>query len=168
MNLLDEEVFAVILALIVVGAVFSVAQLIRPNVTEPFTAIGLLNEDCMIGDYPSKVFRGENITLCIFLHNHMGYPLLMQVRYKIGSNTTLPTNSTPSPVPTILIFDKLLDHSKNSTFLVEVPISVNESFVDRRIALIFELWFYDIDRDEWIYSGRWNHLYVEVLESPIP
>lgn len=168
MNLLDEEVFAVILALIVVGSIFSVAQLIRPNVTEPFTAIGLLNENCMIGDYPSKVFSGENITLCIFLYNHMGYPLLMQVRYKIGSNTTLPTNSTPSPVPTILIFDKLLDHGGNTTFLVEVPISVNESFVGKRIALIFELWFYDIDRDEWIYSGRWNHLYVEVLESPIP
>jgi len=68
------------MAIIVVGSVFSVAQLLRPSVTEPFTAIGLLNENCEIGDYPSKVFRGENITLCIFLYNYMGYPLLMQVK----------------------------------------------------------------------------------------
>ena len=168
MNLLDDEVFAVIIAIIVVGSVFSGAQLLRPSVTEPFTAIGLLNENCKIGVYPDKVFRGENLTLCIFLYNYMGYPLLMQVRYKIGSNTTLPTNSTPSPMPTILVFNKLLDHGENTTFYVEVPIKVNESFVGKRIALIFELWIYDIDHDKWVYSGRWNHLYVEVLESPIP
>ncbi len=168
MNLLDDEVLAVLLAIIVVGSVFSAAQLLRPSVTEPFTAIGLLNENCKIGEYPSKVFRGENLTLCIYLYNHMGYPLLMQVRYKIGTNTTLPTNTTPSPMPTLLVYNKLLDNGENITFHVEVPIAVNESYVGKRIALIFELWIYDIDRGEWVYDGRWVHLYVEVLEPPIP
>ncbi len=168
MNLLDDEVLAVLLAIIVVGSVFSAAQLLRPSVTEPFTAIGLLNENCKIGEYPSKVFRGENLTLCIYLYNHMGYPLLMQVRYKIGTNTTLPTNTTPSPMPTLLVYNKLLDNGENITFHVEVPVAVNESYVGKRIALIFELWIYDIDRGEWVYGGRWVHLYVEVLEPPIP
>jgi len=71
-------------------------------------------------------------------------------------------------MPTIHVYDKLLDHGENITFYVEVPIKVNESFVGKRIALIFELWIYDIDHGKWVYSGRWGHLYVEVLESPIP
>jgi len=168
MNVLDDEVFAVLMAIIIVGSVFAAAQLLRPSVVEPFTAIGLLNEECRIGDYPSKVFRGENITLCIYLYNHIGYPLLMQVRYKIGTNTTLPTNTTPSPMPTMLIFNKMLNHGENNTFRIEVPITVSEGFVGRRAALIFELWIYNLDQGTWVYSGRWNHLYVEVLESPIP
>ena len=168
MNLLDEEVFAVLLAIVVVGSVFAIAQVVRPKVIEPFTAIGLLNEECKIGEYPKEVFVGQNVTLCIFLDNHEGYPLLMKVKYKIGVSEELPTNTTPSPRPTIKEFEAVLDDGENVTMLVKVPITVNEGFVGKRVALIFELWIYDVDKHEWVYSGRWNHLYVKVLEAPIP
>ncbi len=168
MNILDDEVFAVLLAIVIVGSVFAIAQVIRPEVTEPFTAIGLLNEECRIGHYPKEVFQGQNLTLCIFLYNHMGYPLLMQVRYKIGTNETLPTNTTPSPQPVIKELEVLLDNNDNATILVQVPIAVGGEYVGKRVALIFELWIYDISKQEWVYTGRWNHLYVKVLEAPIP
>lgn len=167
MNLLDEEVFAVMLAVIVVASILSIAQILRPEIVEPFSAIGLLGENCKIGDYPDKVFNGENITLCIFLDNHMGYPVYFQVRYKIGSNETLPTNTTPSPQPTIMVFEALLDNKANKTFKISIPVNVSEELVGSRVALIFELWMYDIDSNEWVYTGRWNHLYVRVLEVPL-
>ena len=168
MNILNNEVFAVILAIIIIGSIFSLAKVLQPGITEPFTAIALLNEECKMGDYPREVFVGENITLCILLYNYMGYPVLMQVKYKIGTSESLPTNTTPSPKPAIKVIEKLLDHNENVTLLIQVPILVNKSYVGKEIALIFELWIYDIDQRDWVYSGKWNHLYVKVLEAPIP
>ncbi len=161
--ILDEEVFAVIMAIIVVGSVFGIAQVLRPSVVEPFTAIGLLNEECKIGDYPEIVVAGENITLCIFVHNYMGYPIYYKVVYKIGTNETLPTQNTSSPEPPVMEWKGFLDHNENTTF--KVAITVDRP--GKKIALIFELWLYDPDKDTWVYSGRWVHLYVDVLEAPV-
>lgn len=161
--ILDDEVLAVILALVVVGSVFGVAQIMRPRVTEPFTALGLLNEDLKIGDYPTKIVAGQNITLGIFVHNYMGYPVYYKVVFKIGSNTTLPTNSTESPMPPIKSWSGFLDHDQNATFLINIQVDE-----PGRKALIFELWTYDPETDAWVYTGRWNHLYVDVVEAPIP
>jgi len=168
MNILSDEVFAVILAIMVIGSIFSVVEVIQPRIIEPFISLGLLNEECKIGDYPREVFIGENLTLCLLLYNYMGYPVIMQVKYKIGTNETLPTNTTPSPQPVIMVFEKLLDHNENITLLIQVPIAVNKSYVGKEIALIFELWIYDVDHGNWVYSGIWDQLYVKVLEVPIP
>lgn len=167
MNLLDDEVFAVILAVIIAASILSIAQILRPEAVESFSAISILNENCKIGDYPDKVLNGENITLCVFIDNHMGYPAYFQVRYKIGDNETLPTNTTPSPQPTIMVFEVLLDNKANKTFKINIPVNVSEELVGSRVALIFELWMYDIDSNEWVYTGRWNHLYIRVLEVPL-
>lgn len=166
MDLLDEEVFAVILAITIIGSVIGIAQVLRPEVAvEPFTALGLLNSECRIGDYPDRVFPNQNLTLCIFVFNHMGYPILAQVRYKIGDRESLPTNTTPSPRDVIKIFEFLIDSGENVTRRIEVPIAIMEA---DEATLIFELWLYDIDRMEWVYSGRWNHLHVKVVRVPLP
>ncbi|ADI31976.1 DUF1616 domain-containing protein [Staphylothermus hellenicus] len=156
-----EEVFAVIMAIIVVASVFAAAQVLRPRVVEPFTALGLLNENCVIGDYPREVVVGDNITLCIFVDNHMNEPIYYRVIYRIGTNNTIPTNTTPSPEPEIKEWRGVLNQGENTTFKIVVPISYSGNTNTSRIALIFELWIYNVDSNEWIYTGRWNHLYVK-------
>ncbi|MCD6195873.1 MAG: DUF1616 domain-containing protein [Staphylothermus sp.] len=166
MNLLDEEVFAVILAIIVVGSVFSIAMIFRPENPEPFTAIGLLNENCKIGDYPSTVFNGDNVTLCIFIDNHLDHAALFEVRYKVSDPDHIPTNTTPSPNTTLVKWDVFLDKYDNTTFKVSVPVNVSITNASR-IALVFELWVLDSSTRSLVYTGRWVHLYVRVLESPL-
>ena len=161
--ILDEEVFAVVMAIIVVGSVFSIAQVLKPDVVEPFTAIGLLNEDCKIGDYPETVVVGENITLCIFVHNYMGYPIYYSVVYKIGTNSTLPSLNMSSPEKPVASWKGFFDHGENTTFKVIVQVSKP----GEKIALIFELWIYDPEKDLWTYTGRWVHLYVDAVEAPV-
>lgn len=168
MDLLDEEVFAVILAITIVGSAIAIAQVVRPEITEPFNALGLLNEECKIGDYPRYVYPGGNLTLCIFLYNHRDYPALLQVRYKIGTNATLPTNTTPSPQPVLKVFEFLVGVKENVTKPITIPIAINESLKDKRIALIFELWIYDLEKKSWVYTGIWNHIYVDVVWMPLP
>jgi len=162
--ILDEEVFAVIMALTIVASVFAAAQILRPSVVEPFTAIGLLNEKGKIGDYPKKAVLGDNITFYIFVDNHMGKPIYYKVVYKIGINETLPTNTTPSPEPPVMEWKGVLNHEANATFKVQVPIKYPSEGEVNKITLIFELWTYDPDLNKWTYTGRWTHLHLEVVK----
>jgi len=165
MNLLDEEVFAVIMAVTIIGSTLGIALVLKPEITEPFTSLGLLNQECKIGDYPNRVYPGQSLVLCVFIYNHRDYPALVQVRYKIGDKTTLPTNTTPSPHYAIKIYEFFVGVGENITEKISVPILLSDTNVDE-VALIFELWIYDVNSNEWIYTGIWNHLYVNVIKVP--
>ena len=162
--ILDEEVFAVVLALTVVASIFAAVQLLKPSVIEPFVAIGLLNEHCKIGEYPRYVVEGSNVTLCIFVENYMGKPIYYKVVYKIGTSETLPTNTTPSPVKPVMEWRGILAQGENTTFIVKIPVYVPKPNVTR-ITLIFELWIYDTKSMRWVYSGRWVDLHVELVKG---
>jgi uncharacterized membrane protein len=166
LDLLDEEVFAVLLAIVIVGSAVSIAVLLRPKIVEPFLAIGLLNANCKIGSYPEAVFNGQNITLCIFLHNHERIPVYLQIRYKIATPDELPTSSAPSPAKTLQVFEAVLNSGENWTRSVTVPVKVPPTLIGKRVALVFELWRYSLNNGTWIYTGRWVHLYVKVLQPP--
>lgn len=155
----DEEVFAVIMALIVVASIFGIAQVLYKP-TEPFTAIGLLDSHCKIGDYPHHIILGQEVTLCVFVHNHLGRPGLFQVRVKIGDRDHLPTNTTPLDSPIVKEVTRVLDHDSN--FTQKITLKLNETGAN--IALVFELWVYNTTIKDWVYTGRWNHLYVNVTE----
>lgn len=142
-------------------------MIIKPEIPEPFTALGILNEECRIGDYPSKVYPNEWLQLCLFLYNHKTYPILARVKYKIGTNDTLPSNTTASPLSEVAIYDFLLGVKENVTQIINVPILI-DSENKTRVALIFELWIFDIEKREWVYTGIWNHLYVDVVKVPLP
>jgi len=161
-NVLDEEVFAVILAISVVGSVLASASVLRPEVVEPFTALGLLDSSCRIGEYPREVYPGEEVELCVYVYNHVGYPILAQVRYKIVETGDLPTNSTPSRAPTIKNITTLVPHRREVLRKVKLIIPPDAP-QGESVALVLELWLYDIRTGGWTYSGRWNHFYVRVL-----
>ncbi|MEM2004658.1 MAG: DUF1616 domain-containing protein [Zestosphaera sp.] len=168
MNVVSDEVFAVILALVVVGSVISTAAILRPEVTEAFTALGLLNRECRIGDYPEYVIIGSSVDLCMYVFNYMGYPVLAQIRYKVGSVRDLPTNTTPSVLETLENFTVVVAHNNEKLVKASLPVMVNGLPVGKNVTLIFELWLYDTNRGEWTYSGRWAHLHVKVVEVPVP
>ncbi|MEM1623612.1 MAG: DUF1616 domain-containing protein [Sulfolobales archaeon] len=162
MNVLDEEVFAVVLAISVVGSVLASALVLRPEVVEPFTALGLLDSSCRIGEYPREVYPGEEVELCVYVYNHMGYPILAQVRYKVVEPEDLPTNTTPSRAPTFKSITVLVPHRREVLRKVKLVIPPDTPRGEK-VALVLELWLYDVRTSEWTYSGRWNHLYVRVL-----
>ncbi len=161
----DDEVLAVLLAIITVASVIGAVQVMRPGVVEPFTAIGLLNQYCMIGDYPKKAIPGENITLCIFVSNYEGRPIYYKVVFRVGTNMTIPSNSTPSPEQSLGMWRGVLSHGENTTFIVSVAIP--KWFNGSRAALIFELWIYNTTARGWQYTGRWVHLYVDVVKPGV-
>lgn len=161
--LLDDEVFAVLTAIVIVASAVAIAMVVREGyVAEPFSAIGLLDENCRIGEYPRFVRENSTVNLCLFIYNHEGKPIYWKVVYKIGSNRTLPTNTTPSPEPVLREWRGLLNHGSNTTFKIEVGIPRLQVNVTR-VTLIFELWSYDVEAKTWRYTGRWVHLHVNVV-----
>ncbi|MEM2021644.1 MAG: hypothetical protein QXP80_05415 [Zestosphaera sp.] len=167
MNVINDEVFAVIMALVILGSVLTTATMLRPEVTEPFTAIGLLNSECRIGDYPWYVIAGGKTDLCVYVFNYMGYPILAQVRYKVGTASDLPTNNTPSVLRSLENLTAVIAHNSENLIKVSLPVVVDESLIGKNASLILELWVYDVSKGVWVYSGRWAHLHVRVIGVPI-
>ena len=159
--LISEEVWAVILAVIVVASVFAISQLyIAGRVIEPFSELGILGSKKKIGDYPRELFVGEKALLHIYVGNHMGVPMYYIVQVKIGNSTT-PID--PAPIEPILTFEKVLPH--NSTWIFPLTISFNETGLNYRI--IVELWIYNYTTHRIEYHHRWGQIWVNVT-SPIP
>jgi len=158
--ILDEEVFAVILAVSIIASALGIALTLRPLNPEPFTAIGLLNEDCRIGEYPKTVLNGSVLKLCIYVANYLGEPAYLKVVYKIATNTTLPNTTRPSPQPVIMEWRLVLNNGEEKEFKVSVPVHMLSNVT--RVALVFELWQYSYAKGDWVYTGRWVHLYINV------
>ncbi|MEM1550585.1 MAG: hypothetical protein QXR13_01460, partial [Candidatus Bathyarchaeia archaeon] len=69
----DDEVLAVVAAIVVVGFVFGFSQFILSGrVVEPFSALGLLGPNMKIGDYPREVVVGVPFKLYLYVHNFEG------------------------------------------------------------------------------------------------
>lgn len=154
--IISGEVWAVILAVMVVASVFSVSQLMLANrVVEPFSELGILGEKMKIGDYPETLHIGEKAKLYIYIGNHMGKPMYYVVQVKIGDKNT-PIN--PSPIPPVRTFEKILLH--NQTYIFPLEISINETGLNKRI--IVELWAYNTTTNQIEYTKLWGQIWVNV------
>jgi len=159
--IIDEEVWAVILAIIVVSAVFAISQIcISGRVVEPFSELGILGSKMKIGDYPRELVLGEKAKLYIYVGNHMGRPMYYIVKIKIGNRTT-PVD--PAPIPPIKVYEKILDD--NSTWIFPFQISFNETGLNYR--LIVELWIYNSTSNQIEYHSRWCQLWINVTQPKV-
>ncbi|MEZ0345667.1 MAG: DUF1616 domain-containing protein [Infirmifilum sp.] len=158
--IIDDEVLAVLTAIMTVACVLA-AALIVPRQPEPFLALGLLNENGKIGDYPTTVVVGEPVKLNVFVMNNLGKAALLKVIAKLGSRGNIPTNSTPLNATPIWEYELILSHGENAT--IPVQIRIGEGGLN--VALVFELWHYNTTSGSWEYTGRWNHLYINVTKA---
>ncbi len=154
--ILDEEVWAVILAVIVVGGVFAVSQAyLSGRVVEPFSELGLLGKNMKIGDYPRELVVGDNATFYVYVGNHMGRPMYYVVEVKLGDKST---NIDPAPLKPIFTYERILLHNETWIFRVDLP--VETPGLNQRI--IVELWIYNETIGDLQYHGRWTQLWINV------
>ncbi len=136
------------------------------NSPEEYLGIALLNERCVLGDYPEVVFPGENLTLCIIVVNGRREPSMLMIRYRfVYGNSTMPDEERPSSAPVISTVYDAVDSWSNDSVRVIAMIPGNVSG-GQRAALVFELWY--LSDGSWVYSGRYASLAVEVREVPLP
>ena len=158
--LVSGEVWAVITAIILVGAVFALAQSLRAGrVVEPFSELGVLGPKMKIGDYPDTVIAGESFRLYLYVGNHMGKPMYYLILLKLGDRET-PIDPAPlNPFKEIYI---ILDDGENKT--KPIDITLTEPGMNKR--LIFEMWIYNTTSKNITYHKRWCQLWINVTSPP--
>lgn len=160
--MIDEEVRAAVLAVVVLSGLVAVSQAITAGrVVEPFSAIGTLGPNMKIGDYPKEVLAGEPFRLYLYVENHEGRAMYYRVLEKVGDNSTLVNETVPADLPAVASYEVILLHGENST----VPADIVLDAPAQDAKLIFELWAVGPDGALY-YTGRWNHLRINVTSPP--
>lgn len=150
--LFDEEVLAVVAAVVVVGVALAAALVLRPAVAEPFSAIGLLGPEGKIGGYPSEVAPGASFKLHVYVYNHMGVPVWYVVYVKVSNSSAEP----PLPEAPVLKLQRLLLH--NETWVEPFSVALNST---GRWRVVAELWAVH-PNGTLAYTGRYVQLWVNV------
>lgn len=161
---LDNEVLAVLAAVIVVSAVFASVQTFNiGRVVEPFSELGLLGPENKIGDYPKQVVAGAPFRLNVYLGNHEGKTMYYRVLVKIGDNASFINETVSLPAEPIMEVRAVLMH--NSSQVVPVNITLYKPAI--HVRLIFEMWIFNESVRIFTYHGRWNQLWLNVTGVPI-
>lgn len=162
--MIDEEVAAVILAIIVVGGVFAFSQVFMAGrVVEPFSEFGVLGSRMKIGDYPRTVLVNDTFRLYLYVGNHEGRIMYYILYVKLGDKSTFINESVPADAPIIASYELILPSGENKT--IPVDLSISRPMVNAR--LIFEMWVLDGDLKP-RYHGRWLQLWLNVTGLPTP
>ena len=156
--IIDEEVKAVALAVVVIAGVFSVSQAFPVSRVEPFSVLAVLGPKMKLGDYPREVIAGEPFTLYLYVGNHEGKTVYYSVMVKLGDGSTPVNETTPMQLPDIMRFDRVLMNGENWTRAVNI--SIDRLGVGLR--LVFELWIYDEAANNMRYHGVWSQLWMNV------
>lgn len=161
----DEEVLAVLAAIVVVAGVFAVSQIFYAGrVTEPFSELGLLGPSGKIGDYPREVVAGSPFQLNLYVGNHEGKAMYYKVLVKVGDKSSIINASTPLDSKPIMRISVVLGH--NSSRIIPLNITLYKPATN--IRLVFEMWVYDESAGAFEYHGRWNQLWMNVTETIVP
>ena len=161
-NLIDEEVTAVALAVIVVIGAFSVSQaFLAGKVVEPFSELAVLGPNQKIGDYPKNLIAGENFTLYLYVGNHEGKVMYYRVYVKLGNQSSIINENVSLNAPLIAQYETIL--SKDQIWLKPITLHIDEPGINYR--LVFELWVYKPDEGIFAYHGRWNQIWLNVTGS---
>ena len=158
---MDEEktiIVTILVALVIIGGLLVYLVFFVPVETEPFAAIYLLDSEKQAENYPKTVVLGENNTFSLWVgveNQNKTQVFSMQVKV---DNGTAPVGSNETEV--IQSFNRTLLDGEIWEFTV--TISIDQSGHNR---ILFELWFLDETKDEFVYTGSYVNLSVEALQE---
>lgn len=162
--MIDEEVSAVVLAIIVVTSVFASSQLLLSGrVAEPFSELGILGPKMKIGDYPRIVLADEPFKLYLYIGNHEGRVVYYRIYIKTGSRDTFINETVAADASIMAFYDAILVNGENKTIPIEL--SLQKPMVNCR--LIFEMWILNPETLKFKYYGRWGQLWLNVTSPRI-
>lgn len=160
--LLDEEVLAVLAAIIVVSAAIAMAQVLNFGIVrEPFSTLGLLDPLGLISDYPRQVVAGSSFKLNVDLGNYEGKTVYYKVLVKVGDKASIINSTTPLQTEPIMELRAILIHGESKL----MPINITLYETATNIRLVFEVWVYNEEEGRFTYRGLWNQLWLNVTGS---
>jgi uncharacterized membrane protein len=161
-GLIDDQVKAVLLMVIVLTGLLSVGQYWweRRNV-EPFSELATLGPDQKIGDYPQTVAVNQSFTLYLYVGDHEGRATFYDIRVKLGNSTSIVNDSQPLNAPVVKDYKVIM--TDNQTWLQPLTLSVATPTTNLR--LVVEMWIYNSTIGGFSYYDRFNQLFLNVTRG---
>jgi len=155
---MDKEIpITILVAMTAVGLIIAL-QPVLPSGAQRYSELGVLGPNMAIGGYPTNLTRGEIVHLFCYVGNHEGAVTYYQVLIKLGNSATQVSNTTAASAPLLFSYLSVLADNTNSTF----PVSFSVGTTGSNLRLIFELWSYDTPSSQFVYTGLWDQLWVNV------
>jgi uncharacterized membrane protein len=159
---MDKEMKIALLALISLLALVAVWQPVISANNYGFSELAILGPAKTFSGYqmlPNRnITIGEPIFLFGFIANHEGKVEFYQFVVKLGNESTVIGNATSASAPIIYTNMIVLGDGQNYTFPMELRIHT----IGQEERLIFELWMYSVSKRDFIYTGLWNELWLNV------
>ena len=158
---IDREVAFIVAAILLVAGTISVYLVINADrVVTPYSEIGLLGTNMMVGDYPTEPEPGEDMGLNIYLGNYEGRLMYYTVLVKL-SDAKEDGGSEPLDTPVLGTYGAVVPHGENHTIQFQTRILDNSSLQ----RLVFELHAYNGETQAIEYTGRWCHLWLNTEQA---
>jgi uncharacterized membrane protein len=158
---IDREVTFFVAAILLVAGTISVYLVIKgDNVVMPYSEIGILGANMMVGDYLTEPEPGEDMGLNIYLGNHEGRLMYYTVLVKLV-DATGDVGSEPLDAPVLGTYGAVVPHGENHT--IQFQTRLHDIAPNQR--LVFELHAYNGETQAIEYTGRWCHLWLNTEQA---
>jgi len=158
---IDREVALFIVAILIVSGTISLYLIIyEDRVVMPYSEIGILGSNMIIGEYPTEPELEEDIALNIYLGNFEGRLMYYSVLVKL-SDATGDVGSEPMDAPVLGTYGAVVPHGENHTIKFQTRILDNSSIQ----RLVFELHAYNMETHTIEYTGRWCHIWLNTEQT---
>lgn len=157
--MIDDEIkLGAIICIVIVGFIV-ISPLIEARVLiDPYSELGILGPNGVVGGYPNKVVQMEPFNLTLYVGNHEGRAQYYRILAKVGDKAQNVTENLPYNATVIASWDILLPTDRNTTLPIQMIIK--QPGLNRR--LVFELYRYDPTIDSFVYHHRWNQVWMNV------
>ncbi|BCU68094.1 hypothetical protein HS7_15310 [Sulfolobales archaeon HS-7] len=142
-------IYGIVLGLIIVASLASFGYLYSTGFQkEPFSYMLMLNEEGVVGGYPSYVLAGSNVSFLLQIGNHEGVPMLYMLTITL-------LNSTYNQ--TLLSLYRILYPEGNYTF----PISISIQYPGQ-YKIVAKLYDFNLTSNSFKFDGVFNQFLITV------
>ncbi len=155
----NDELRALVLVPIILAAALTAYQGFSPKTpAEVFSELAILGPNMKAADYPKELLMGQEFDLYLYVGNHEGRAAYYMILVKLGNGLDFINETVPMNAPVLKEYDRVL--ASGETWINPVTLSVNQTGVNLR--LVFEMWIYNEQLNDFRYYGRWNQLWLNV------
>jgi uncharacterized membrane protein len=158
---MDKEVKIAAYAFVTGLAVFALLQPVFFTSETGYSEIAVLGPDKNLSGYQSLLHVSEPFKLYGYIENHEGFAVYYDYVVKLGNQSTTVSDTTPSDAQIISQNYQVVLNDQNYTF--EMILTLNKTGLNQR--LIFELWMFSTKEMQFVYSGLWAELWVNVTKT---
>ena len=156
---LDKKItYVLILVIASLSLLTAVPPILPDRVVEPFSELGILGPNVKMSDYTEEVEVGEPFSLFLYVGNQEGRIMYYRTLVKVGDQMNFASETDPMDAPILARYEHVILNKDNST--TPVTLSIDRPGINSRLVL--ELYKYDEGVHDFVYSGQWVQIWMNV------